>query len=50
MIFYSGQLMKKFVLALGMRLRDQGLLLEEEDDADGFLELPWIEMMKGSSS
>ena len=28
---------EKFVMALGMKLREQGLLLEEEDDAAGFL-------------
>ena len=28
---------EKFVMALGMKLREQGLLLEEDDDTSGFL-------------
>ena len=37
-------------MALGMKLREQGLLLEEEDDTAGFLGVTWKGMLMGSLS
>ena len=41
---------EKFGMTLGMKPIEQGLLLEEEDDATSFLKLLWENMKMGSSS